>query len=118
MKEAIFCQMDEAGNNIFDELEDLLFLDSFTLLEVLAQISIIAVFSDDVAVRGFADDIKTFENIGVFQLGKGLDLAIQHFSADSVLDALHVDGLNCDGLVWIIEEVLLNSLVPLQTTEE
>lgn len=68
--------MDKPRDDIFDELKNFLFLNSLSLLEVLTEVSIVAVLSDDIAVGWFPDDIEALENVGVFKFSQCLDLAI------------------------------------------
>ena len=52
-------------------------------------------------MTGLPDDVVAAEDVVVLEFGEGLDLAIEHFPADGVLDALHVDGLDGDDLAWV-----------------
>ena len=56
-----------------------------------------AEFRDDVAIGGLPDHFIASEDVGMFELGEGLDLAVEHLPADCILDSTHVDGLdsNC-----------------------
>lgn len=76
MEEFILSYLHIASNNIFHEVHDLIFWYSFSFLKKWAEISLLAVFGDDVAVCGLANDVKAFEDVGVFEFGECLDLAI------------------------------------------
>lgn len=66
----------EASNSVLHDLEDFLFADSPSLLEEAAEISLVTVLCDDVTVGGLTYYIIALQDIGVFDLGKCLDLAV------------------------------------------
>lgn len=112
MQELILTDLHEPLHNIPHEAQDLALAHATLLLQQGAEIALVAELSDNIAMRGLADDIEALENVGMLQLGQGLDLAVQHFAADRVSHALHVDSLDGHGLVCVGEGVLVVSLVP------
>lgn len=112
MQELILANLQEPLHDVAHEPHHLTLPHPSLLLEQGAEIALVAELSHDIAMRSLADDIEALENIGMPQLGEGLDLAVEHFAADRITHALHVDSLNGHGLVWMGEEVLVVSLVP------
>ena len=101
MQELILSNLKETIDDVQHEGQDLCLAHPAFLLEDGAEIALIAKLSDDVAMGGFSDDIEALEDVGMFQLGQGLDLAIQHLSADGVAHAFHIDGLDGHCLIWV-----------------
>lgn len=100
MQEIFLANLQVSVNNIFHNFHGFIFEQFSFFLEVGAQISLVAEFCDDVAVASLPDDIIASEDILVFEFGQGFDLAIEHFPTDAVLDSLHVNGFDCDDLIW------------------
>lgn len=84
-------------HNISEHPECLLLAESPFLLNEPTQVALVAVLGDDVAVRGFPDNIHTLEHILMLDGLECFYLAFQHFAADGILDALHVDCLDGHG---------------------
>ena len=113
VEESSFTHFDESTDDVFEEFEGLRFGNFAFLFDEFAEISLIAELSDDVTMWRFANNIEAFEDVGMIEGGEGLDFAVEHFPADGILDAFHIDGFDGNGLVWIKNEVLVRSLVPL-----
>lgn len=101
MQELILSNLKEAIYDIAHEVQDLRFTHPASFLEDGAEIAFIAKLSNDVAMRGLSDDIEALENVGMLQLGQGLNLAVQHLTADGIAHAPHVDGLYRHCLIWV-----------------
>jgi hypothetical protein len=99
MKESSFAHFDESTDDIFEDFEGLRFGHSAFFFYEFAEISLITELSDDVTVGRFANNIEAFEDVGMIEGGEGLDFAVEHFAADGIFDAFHIDGLDGDGLV-------------------
>lgn len=112
MQKLILADLDEPLHNIPHEAQHLPLAHPTLLLQQRAEIALVAELSDDIAMRSLSDDIEALEDIGMLQLGQGLDLAVQHLATDRITHALHIDGLNGHGLVCMEEGVLVVSLVP------
>lgn len=93
MQELILSNLKKPIHDIAHEGQNLRFTHPASFLEDGAQIALIAKLSNDVAMRGLSDDIEALENVGMLQLGQGLNLAVQHLTADGITNAPHIDGL-------------------------
>lgn len=76
MQIASLSHLDEPWHNIFHNLQNFLLSDPPLFLQEATKIPLIAELSNDEAVRGFTDNIIALQDIGMFDLGEGLDLAI------------------------------------------
>lgn len=76
MQIAALGHFNKAGNNVLHDLKDFLFSESPALLEEAAEVALIAVLGNNVAVGCLADDVVTLQDIGVFNLGERLDLTV------------------------------------------
>ena len=76
MQKLVLADFEIAIDDVLHEGKDFVFWHFALLLEEGTEVALLAVFSDDVAVRGLADDIEASEDVGVFEFGQGLDLAI------------------------------------------
>ena len=76
VEEVTLRHLDEPAHNVFGQLEDIALRHPALLLEGNTQIPLITVFSDDIAMRCFPDDIIATQNIGMLQTSQRLDLAI------------------------------------------
>lgn len=76
MQEISLSDFNEAIDDIFHDFEHFWFSQSFFLFEDGAEVAFITKFSDDVAVRGFSDDVVAFEYVGMLEFGECFDLAI------------------------------------------
>ncbi len=112
MQELIFADLEEAVHDVTHEPQHFPLAHPAALLEEGAEVALVAELSDDIAVGGLTDDVEALEDIGMLQLGQGLDLTVQHLATDCVSHALHVDGLDGDCLIWVGGGVLVVSLVP------
>lgn len=113
MKESFITHFYKPTYNIFENFESFWLAHSALLFDQIAQVSFITVFSDDVTMRRLSNDIKALENVAMVQSCECLDLTVQHFTTDWVLDSFHINGFDCNGLIWIRRNVLVRSLVPL-----
>ena len=93
------CDLDESADNVFGIFKCFFFRQSSPFLEESTEVSFIAVLGDNVAVRCFSDHIKAPEYILMFEFGKSLDFAIQHFSAGCIFNSFHVDSFDGYGLI-------------------
>ena len=55
--------------------------------------------SNNVAMRWLSDDVEALEDVIVVEGGECLDFAIEHLTADGILDSFHVDGFNGYGFI-------------------
>ncbi len=76
MQELVFSDFEIPTNDVLHKGKDLVLCHFALLLEQRAEITLLTVFGDDVAVCGLADYIEAFEDVGVLEFGQGLDLAI------------------------------------------
>ncbi len=76
MEEFAVGHLDEARNDVLGELQHLGLRESALALEQHAEVALVAVLGDDEAVRGFADHIVAPQDVGVLELGQGLDFAV------------------------------------------
>lgn len=76
VQKLVISHLKKSLHNVLHE-DDNFFLRDFALfLEKWAKISLVAVLSDDIAMGWVPDDIVAFEDIGVFEFGESLNLAI------------------------------------------
>lgn len=76
MQKLIVCHFKKSLHDVLHE-DCNFFLRNFAFfLEERAEIPFVAELSDDIAMSGVPDDIVAFEDIGVFELSEGLNLAI------------------------------------------
>jgi hypothetical protein len=73
---AALCHLDEATDDVFEQFEGFLFGDPSAFLEEAAEVALVAVLRDDVAVGGLSDHIEALQDVGVFDLGECLYFAI------------------------------------------
>jgi len=76
VQKLVLADLNIAAHDVLHEGQDLVFWHFAPLLEEGAEISLLAVLSDDVAMGGLPDHIEASEYIGVLEPGEGLDLAI------------------------------------------
>jgi hypothetical protein len=76
MQVAPFGHFDETSDDVLHDLEDFLLGDPPALLEEAGEVALVAVLRDDVTVGGLTDHVVTLQDVGVFNLGQRLDLAV------------------------------------------
>jgi hypothetical protein len=101
MQKLIFSDLKKSIDDVFHDVQNFSLSHASFLLEERAEVSLIAKLGDDIAMRGFPDDIEAFEDVGVLQLGECFDLAIEHLPTDGIANPLHIDGLDGHCLVYI-----------------
>lgn len=99
MQELVLTDLEVPDDDIFHDRKDFAFRQAFSLFEVGTEIPLRAEFRDDVAVGGLPDNFVASEDVGVFEFGEGLDLAVEHLATDCILDSTHIDGLDGNGFI-------------------
>ena len=76
VQEVPLSHLDKPADDVLGQLEHLGLSEFAALLEQPAEVALVAVLSDDVAVGGLAHHIVAPQDVGVFEAGQRLDLAI------------------------------------------
>jgi hypothetical protein len=76
MQKLILCHFKKSLHDVLHEDRNFFLRNFAFFLEERAEIPFVAELSDDIAMSGVPDDIVAFEDIGVFELSEGLNLAI------------------------------------------
>jgi hypothetical protein len=72
----VFSYLQEPINDVLHYRTNLIFRHTPFLFQKGAEITFVAKFGNNIAMGRFPDDVKAFEDIGMFEFGKSFNLAI------------------------------------------
>ena len=99
MQESSVSQMSESFDKVSDDGDGFLLRKFNSFLDESFQITLIAEFSDDVAIVCSTVNVVAFKNVGMVEFFKGINLALEHLFLRFALDGLDINDFDGDGLL-------------------
>ena len=99
MQESSISQMPESFDKVSDDGNGFLLRQFNSFLDESFQITLIAEFSDDVAIVCSTVNVMAFKNVGMVEFFEGINLAFEHLFLWFALNGLDINDFDGDWLL-------------------